>query len=191
MKPKLVDKNYIFDHLSAGIYLFTSLTLSPLNSMLTDILKHNPQAKTLCFNISPYELNLSNPMGNIEESRRFYTGSEIINTIRKFGKTENAKFVIINSYLLLDAQEKWFLNNLLDLACKYNLSVIILETVPVYKPHPFPKKSKIKKLLPHPYNYSNKAYYILPTGNYGIDFENPNDQDYEVHVYKWGEFSCK
>lgn len=184
MKPKLVDKNYIFDHLSGGIYLFMSLILSPLNSTLTDILKHYPQAKTLCFNISPYELNLSNPMGNIEESRRFYTSGEIINSIRKFGKGENAKFVIINSYFLLEAQEKWFLNNLLDLACRYSLSVIILETVPTSLTRPIPKKSKIKKLLTHPYNYSNKAYYILPIGNYGIDFQNPNDRDYKVYEYK-------
>lgn len=184
MKQKLVDKNCVFDHLSAGIYLFMSLTLSPLNSVLTDILKHYPQAKTLCFNISPYELNLPNPMGNIVESRRFYTSSEIINTIRKFGKDENAKFVIINSYFLLDAQEKWFLNNLLDLACRYGLSVIILETVPTRETQPIPKKSKIKKLLTHPYNYSNKTYYILPVGNYNVDFQNQNDRDYKVYEYK-------
>lgn len=99
-------------------------------------------------------------------------------------KDENAKFVIINSYFLLDAQEKRFLDNLLDLACRYSLSVIILEAVPTRVTRPIPKKFKIKKLLTHPYNYSNKTYYILPTRNYGIDFENQNDRGYKVYEYK-------
>lgn len=176
MKHKLVDKNYVFDRLSAGVYLFASLTLSPLNFALIDVLEHYSQAKTLCLSISPYELDLSEVVGVVSEINRFYTSSEILNAIREFGKEENAKFVIINSYYLLESQEKWFLNNLLDLACRYNWSVIILEIVPTSETRPIPKKSKIKKLLTHPYNYSNKVYYILPIGNYGTDFQNPNDR---------------
>lgn len=142
MKHKLLDKNYILDHFSVGVYLFTSLTLSPLNFALIDVLEHYSQAKTLCFNISPYELDLSEVVGVVSEINRFYTSSEILNAIREFGKEDNAKFVIINSYYLLDSQEKWFLNNLLDLACRYNLSVIILETVPTSEIRPIPKKPK-------------------------------------------------
>lgn len=184
MKQKLVDKNYIFDHLSAGIYLFTFMTISPQENILKYILKSYPQAKTLCFNVSPYELSLSQEIRNVSEIDKFCTSSEIINTTREFAKEENAEFVIINSYFLLDSQEKWFFNNLLDLACRYNLKILILETVPTYETHPIPKKSKIKKSLTIPYNYSNKTYYILPIGDFGIDFQNPNDRDYEVYEYK-------
>lgn len=184
MKPILVDKDYVCDHLSGGIYLFTFMILPCVKLTLTDILKKYPQKGTLCFNISPYELGLSEIVDGVSETHKFQTSSEIINDIREFGKEENAEFVIINSYLLLDAQEKWFLNNLLDLAYRFNLKIIILETVSTSYKHPVPKHSKMKKLLNNPYNYSNKVYCILPIGEYGENFQNSNNCGYEVYEYK-------
>lgn len=181
MKPILVDKDYICDHLSGGIYLFTFTSVPTLELTLKDLLNKYPQKKTLCFNLSPYELKLSESSDGFMETHKFQTSSEIINSIREFGKDESAGVVIINSYLLLDAQEKWFLNNLLDLSCKFNLKIIILETIVPYYRRPIPKQSKIKKLLTNPYNYSNKVYYILPVEKY---ISNEMQYDYRIYVYK-------
>lgn len=180
-RPKQIENLDIFkDNEACGICLVTALVEKDAIPFLKDILSQNPNQKTLCLNISPYELDLEENIKNITEINEFMGSEKIINEIRNFGKENNAKYVIINNYHLLQSQERWFHYNLLDLAHKYHLQIIILASIPTTEEYPLPRISYIKERFQLAYNLSNKIYYVLPVRENTLNKENENGE-YEVY----------
>ena len=119
---KLNDLKFLQIQNDCGIYVLSGITEMITFEVLKANLKNNCN-QCLCFNLSPYELKLSEIGNDIIEINKFVSSIKIINKIRHFSDSNNLKYVIINNWSVLQNQEKWFLNNLLDLVNAKNLKI--------------------------------------------------------------------
>lgn len=130
---------------------------------LVELLNRYSTKKTLCFNLSMDELGLNKDgVKNFLEINRFVGNIEMLNIIRDFSKEENAKFVIINNYRLLDSCGRWFFNCLRDISSECQLVIMLIGAIPApHNKQTLPTTCKLKSELNVPFKYAEKVYFLL------------------------------
>ena len=107
---------------------------------------------------------------------------EIIRSIEKFVKKENAKFVIIDYWQVVENQGEWFLRKLLEFSWEHKLIIIItsqLERLVEKRKNHLPKFKDFRNVK-NIFKFARKIIVIERPAMYGLDVED----ELKYYVYK-------